>query len=77
MRRIVLSLVAVAGVAAPFLAQSANATPVCVSVSTQGTNSGSHSFSDCVPYPFGCTTVGRDAGLDPRAHVYVTACVPS
>jgi hypothetical protein len=77
MRRIVLTLLTAAGVAAPFVAQSANAEPICVTVTTTGTNLGSHTVSRCQPYGGGVTCVDRDAGLDPRAHVFVTACVPT
>jgi hypothetical protein len=76
MRRIVLSLLAAGGVAGGFAAQSAHADNICITVQTQGTSTGERTIERCQNYAHDVTCVDEDAGLDPRAHVYVTACVP-
>ena len=77
MRRIVLGLLAAASVAAPFAAQSASAEDICVTVTTQGTATGTHAISKCQPYNHDVTCVDRDVSFDPRADVYAKACIPT
>ena len=77
MRRIVLGLLAAASVAAPFAAQSAHAEDICVTVHTLGTATGDRTIERCQNYNKDVTCVAEDAGLDPRAHVYLTACIPT
>lgn len=77
MRRIVLSLLAAGSIAGGFAAQSAHADPICVAVQTDGTDVSHLTVARCVNYNNGVLCTEQDAGLDPRAHVYVTACVPS
>jgi len=77
MRRIVLGLVAAASVAAPFAAQSASAEDICVTVITQGTATGDRTIERCQNYSHDVTCVDRDVSFDPRADVYVKACIPT
>ena len=76
MRRIVLSLLAAGGIAGGFAAQSAHAEDICVTVQTIGTLTGERTIERCQNYGHDVTCVAEDVGQDPRAHVYVTACVP-
>lgn len=61
------------GTAAP---QASAWNEICAEVWTGGDVPGYRYFGGCEPYngPTLCAT--RDAGLDPRAHVYTRFCIP-
>lgn len=57
---------------------SASATPVCGSVSTSGTVTGSNQFGPvCAPYPYPVSCRTTTAGNSPQALVTVNVCFPA
>lgn len=57
---------------------AASATPVCASVSSNGTLVGPHQAGPaCVPYPYPVNCRTTTGGLDPQVTVTVDVCVPA
>jgi hypothetical protein len=70
-------LALVAGFLVTWTTSPASASPLCEGASTTGTVVGTHAAGTCVPYSNATLCIHRDAGADPQAHVYTTACVPA